>query len=267
MALRRLDSAWWPQSRAGSAWCWCRLRADPLGRSRRPSWPRPTIHSGRWPCFCRRKARRCRPCTSLSCLAQNPRRSSARWPVKRGRRTLSAVAMPNSDQWWMHKTTNWRMVFIARLHVRLTSVLSQETQYLASILTDNVVESICHNTNCAHEKYSLHARCLAFESIAIFLINRRTLDVSPRPQRPIWENWKPFQYLVVGILLLAILQRFERQINLLQYIRKPLVFGGSAETSCGTACSWKDNKKELKINDENRKRARWPRLKHTELWS
>ena len=57
--------------------------------------------------------------------------------------------------------TNWRfkpVVLIARIHVRWTSKLSQETQYLASILSNTFVKCICPNISCALRKWSLHSR-------------------------------------------------------------------------------------------------------------
>ena len=47
---------------------------------------------------------------------------------------------------------------IARLHVRWTSRLGQGTQYLASLLTDKLVQCICRNVNGAQGKRSLHSR-------------------------------------------------------------------------------------------------------------
>ena len=40
-----------------------------------------------------------------------------------------------------------------------SAVLSQETQYLASILIDKLVQCICRNINCAQGKQCLHSRC------------------------------------------------------------------------------------------------------------
>ena len=54
--------------------------------------------------------------------------------------------------------TNSRAVFIARIQCLLTSKLSQETQYLSSILWDTFVKCICRNASCALGKWGLPSR-------------------------------------------------------------------------------------------------------------
>ena len=49
-------------------------------------------------------------------------------------------------------------VFIARIYVRKTSKRSQETHYLASILSDTSIKSSIRNISCAQGKWSLHSR-------------------------------------------------------------------------------------------------------------
>ena len=54
--------------------------------------------------------------------------------------------------------TNSRAAFISRIHVCWTLKRSQETQYLASILSDTFVKCICRNISCALGKSSSHSR-------------------------------------------------------------------------------------------------------------
>ena len=83
----------------------------------------------------------------------------------------------------------FRSVFIARLHV-----LIQETQFLASILTDRLVQCICRNINREQGKQSLHSnknyiyRCTAYStcphSLASHLVHLTPCEklCSPCPQ-------------------------------------------------------------------------------------
>ena len=64
-----------------------------------------------------------------------------------------------SSQRFLHKMTNSTAVLIAPIHACLTSKLSQETQYLASILSNTlVIKCIFCNISCALGKWSLHSR-------------------------------------------------------------------------------------------------------------
>ena len=49
-------------------------------------------------------------------------------------------------------------VLIARIHTCQTPKLSQETQYLVSILSNTFLKCICRNISCALGKWSLHSR-------------------------------------------------------------------------------------------------------------
>ena len=66
------------------------------------------------------------------------------------RRFFCRAVTSNSRQRLLHRMRNSNR-FIARLHVRWASRLRQETQYLASALTDELVQCICRNINCAQE--------------------------------------------------------------------------------------------------------------------
>ena len=76
----------------------------------------------------------------------------------RGNTLFCRVVTSILSQRLLHKMTNSRAVFIARIHARQTSKLSQETQYLASILSDTFVEYICRNIRCALGEWSLQLK-------------------------------------------------------------------------------------------------------------
>ena len=91
----------------------------------------------------------------------------------------------------LHKMTNSRAVLIARLRVRQTSRLSQETQYLAPILTDKLVQCIRHNINFAHWKQCSHSSW-KFSS---------TFTEFTWPWRRTLTNWHDVKYVFPRCLL------------------------------------------------------------------
>ena len=78
----------------------------------------------------------------------------------------------------------FRAVFIARIHVH-SQVHRQETQHLACILTDRLVQYICRNINGALGKWSLHARWNFFSTIIEF-------------SWPLWQRWPTWRHLRNG---------------------------------------------------------------------
>ena len=94
-------------------------------------------------------------------LYTNSVRFHAHWPGLRIRRCVLGLKTGQPDiavtlissQRLLHKMTISRAaVLIARLHARWTSKLSQETQYLASILSNTVIKYICRNISYAPGK-------------------------------------------------------------------------------------------------------------------
>ena len=91
--------------------------------------------------------RRSRPCSHRSYVYSQPDSSDT------GGNTLSCHAVTSTlSERLLHKMTNSRAALIARLHVCQTSRLSQETQYLGSILPDKLVQCICRNINCLNSE-------------------------------------------------------------------------------------------------------------------
>ena len=69
--------------------------------------------------------------------------------------------------------TKWRIQasMIARIHACQTSKLCQETQYLASILSNAFVKCICRNIRCALGKWSLHSWWNFFSTFTEFRVH------------------------------------------------------------------------------------------------
>ena len=83
-----------------------------------------------------------------------------------------------------HNMTNSGQFFVAHIHVH-SQVHSQETQHLACILTDRLVQYICRNINGALGKLSLHARWNFFSTFTEF-------------SWPLWQRWPTWRHLRNG---------------------------------------------------------------------
>ena len=78
------------------------------------------------------------------------------WP--RGSALFCRAVTSIFSQRFLHKMTNPRLVLIARLHVRKTSRLSQETEFLAPIIPDKLLQCISCKISYARGKQSLHSK-------------------------------------------------------------------------------------------------------------
>ena len=109
-----------------------------------------------------------------------------------------------SHRFWVSgHCTKWRFqvpVFIVLIHACWTSKLSQESQCLASILTDKFIKCIWRNIICAQVKRSLHSRwnfISTFTQLHVHGGERWPMELAAQTVRGFFEFWKWGGFLTV----------------------------------------------------------------------